>query len=166
MLRTFIACLMMSMAFCSCSDFVTSKKKLQVYTQITSTNDSLEKLTRVWHQQLFASTKDKSFSRLRPYRIKIGQFLSYNRVQVASLQVPPKSQSLLDSEQAFLATQAALFSETYSAFESFNEMTPNETINNQLRVASANLNNMLATKTAITRSLEYYVEKNDIKIKK
>ncbi|MCW3121710.1 MAG: hypothetical protein JWQ38_1202 [Flavipsychrobacter sp.] len=164
MLRTFIACLVLSIAFCSCSDFVPSKKKVQVYTLISSTNDSLDKMTREWHQQLFLSTKDKSFARLRPYRIKIGQFLSRSRSEVAMLTVNKGSQNLLDSEEAFLATQANLFSETYSAFESYNDVTPNETINNQLRVASTNLSNMIASKAAIARSLQYYAQKNEVKI--
>ena len=166
MLRTFLVCLVISIVFCSCSGYIPAKKKLLVYAQITNTNDSLDKMTREWHQQLFLSTKDKSFARLRPYRIKIGQFLSVKRSLIANLQITPKYQNLLDAEEAFLSTQATLFSETYSSFESFNEMTPNEIINNQLMIASSNLSNMLYTKTAISRSLQYYAIKNDLKIKK
>ncbi len=154
------------MVLVSCAGYIPSKKKLQVYTDITAANDSLETMVRDWHQQLILSTKDKNFSRLRPYRVRIGQFLSEKRASVAGLQTEAKWQGILDNEETFLATQAQLFSDSYAAFELYNNMTPNDVINNQLRIASVNLTNMLAGKASMVHMLQVYARKNDLKLKK
>lgn len=166
MLRTILACLFFSVFLAACSGFIPTKKKLLVYTQITTTNDTLNKLTGEWYKELFAATRDKNFSRLRPYRIKIGEFLNRKREEIANLEVGPEGQNVLDSEIVFLSNQAARFSETYATFELFNEMTPNETINGQLKIASADIRNMTITNAMISRSLQQYAAKNKLKVKK
>ena len=163
MLRTFLAYLVFCTVFFSSCNFIPAKKKLLVYTQITATNDTLDLLTREWHQLLYLSTKDKNFSRLKPIKMEMARFLSRNRSVIANLEISPDSQNLIDSEGVFLSTQATMVSEIYTPFESYNEMTPNQEINRQLILVANDLNNEVAGKAAINRSLQAYLRKNKLK---
>jgi hypothetical protein len=165
MLRTVLVCLVSNVIFFSSCDYIPAKKRLLVYTQISATNDTLDRLTREWHQLLRLSTKDKNFFRLKQCRIKIGQFLSRNRPVVANLRVRPDSQPLIDSEEAFLANQATIATDVYTPFESYNEMTPNDLINTQLKAVVNDLSTEIAGKAAMDRSLQAYIVRNKIKLK-
>jgi len=166
MVRPLLACLFISVLCSACSGFIPTKKKVLIYNRIEVTNDSLDKMIKLWYQQLYVSTKDKNFSRLRPYRIGVGQFLNRNRSEIANLEINPDGQNLLDSELVFLSGQAMQFSEAYAVFEQYNEMTPNETINGQLKLTVAEMARMTMTKAAINRSLQHYAVKNKLKVKK
>jgi len=166
MLRIMLVLLVFSVFFYSSCDYIPVKKRLLVYTQITATNDTLDKLTREWHQLLYMSTRDKNFTRLQPSRIKIGQFLSRNRAIIANMQVRQDSQNLIDSEEVYLSNQATVVSDVYTPFEEYNEMTPNDNINGQLKLVANDLNNVVSGKNAISQSLQAYLTRNKMQVKK
>ena len=166
MFRAILVCLILSTVFLSSCDYVPMKKKLRFYTEITATNDSINRMTGEWYGLLKMSVRDSNFSRLRPYRLKMGTFLSSNRSSIANLQAGATGQNIIDSEEVFLSNQATVINDVYSTFEAYNEMTPAETINAQMKLLANDQNNELAWTTAIKGSLEVYARKNKLKISK
>ena len=163
MRTTFPVCLIFCAVCLFSCNYIPAKKKLIAYSEISSTNDSVTRMTREWYRLLSMSITDKNFSRLSPYRLHMGEFLSKHRALVANLETGPNGQSIVDSEEVFLANEAATINDLYSSFESYNEMTPVETINGQIRKLSNDQSNEMTWTSVIKRSLGNYLRKNKLK---
>jgi hypothetical protein len=165
LMRAIMVCLVVSAFFLASCNYVPAKKKLLVYTQISGTNDTLDKMTREWYKQLNQSVRDRNFSRLSQYRISAGQYLSRRRSVIANLLRDDHAQNLIDSEEVFLSARAAVINDMYSSFEAYNEMTPPDVINNQLRLIASDLGNEVSGNVAIKRSLQAYARKDALNLK-
>jgi hypothetical protein len=166
MRRTLPVCLIFSTVYLFSCNYIPAKKKLMAYAEISSTNDSLTRMTREWYRLLSMSVTDKNFSRLSSYRLHMGEFLSNHRDLVANLQAGPNGQNIVDSEEVFLANEATTINDLYSSFESYNEMTPVETVNGQIRKLSNDQSNEMTWTAVIKRSLANYLKKNKLKVTK
>lgn len=155
--------LFLTTAFSSCS-YYEHMAQLQFYTQLSGTNDSLDKMTVEWHQLLTRAVAAKNFSGLAPCRIKIGEFMSRNRAKVANIELPPTAENIRDSEEAFLAARAIIVSEIYPTFEPFNDITPNEDIDGQLRLVADDQEKETLAMEAIKKSLQAFAQRNHLKI--
>jgi len=155
--------LLLGMLFSSCS-YYDHKTKQSFYDLLSGTNDSLDKMTADWHQLLEKATVTKSFSGLAPLRTKMGLFMTRNRAKIADIEVPLNSDALRDSEEVFLSTQANVISEAYPPFEPFNDITPNEDIQNQMKLVVSDLESETAASAAIRKSLLAFAQRNALKI--
>ena len=149
--------------FGSCAVFQ-RKEKVQVFNQITLTNDTLDKMTQEWHQMLKKAIVTKNFTYLAPHRIRMAQFLGRNRPKIANLEITPSSEAIRDSEEVFLTNQATVISEVYPLFESNNDLTPPDVVQNQLKSLGNDLENETSTSAAIKQSLNNYAKKNGLNV--
>jgi len=152
--------------FLSSCEFYTTKEKLTTYNRISGINDSLDNMTKEWHLLLDKAVSGKNYSALRPYRLGIGDFLNRDREVVAYLKTNTNSQNLIDSEEVFLDNQASVVSDLYSNFEIYNDMTPDETIQGQLKLVVGDLATEAAGSAAIKRSLHAFAVRNNLLKKK
>jgi len=134
------------------------------YDELTGTNDSLDKMTDDWHQTLDKAALSKNFSALAPLRTKMGLFISRNRAKIANIEVPKNTEGLRDSEEVFLSNQATIISEAYPTFEPYNDITPNEEIQNQLKLVASDEETETAASAAIRKSLQAFAKKNELKV--
>jgi hypothetical protein len=135
---------------------IARQKKLELYTEISTTNDSLTKMTREWHQMLDRAVGDKQFGTLPPYRLKMGQFMNRHRSNIANIRTNEDNASILDSETNFLAARAMIISDMYPRFEAFNDMTPAENINGELRAMGDDVDSEDVGYMAMKKSLRAY----------
>ena len=149
--------------FSSCS-YYDHKTKQLFYDQLSGTNDSLDKMTDDWHQMLEKAVASKSFAGLAPLRTKMGLFISRNRSKIANIEVPQNLEGLRDSEEVFLSNQANTISEAYSTFEPYNDITPNEEIQNQLKLVVSDEETESSASGAIRKSLQAFAQKNGLKV--
>ena len=159
------SCLVVSLFFSSCGFYAQRQKQL-LYTQISATNDTLDRMTREWHQLLDKAVRSKNFSTLHDNRVKIGQFISRSRSAIANAELPPDAEVLRESEGVFLSNQAVVVSDVYPQFESFNELTPDEKIQKTLIAVAGDQDNELAWKLTIRKSLDAFAIKNGIRSSK
>ena len=158
--------LFMVVIFLSSCEFYTTKEKLATYNRISGINDSLDKMTKEWHRLLDNAVSGKNYTALRPYRLGIAGFLDRDREVVANLKMNTYSENLIDSEEVFLNNQASVVSDLYANFEIFTEMTPDETIQGQLKQVVGEQDSEMAGSRAIRRSLQAFVKNNNLKLKK
>jgi hypothetical protein len=156
-----IGLVLMVVLFSSCG-YYERKENIALYNQIKSTNDSLDKMTREWHHMLDKAVIDRNFDSLHPLRLKMGEFLNRKRGVIANLEVPASAENLKGSEQVFLSAQANAVAEIYPAFEQFNELTPDATVKNQLKVLAGDLETETAWVITLKKSLEAFATKNNI----
>jgi hypothetical protein len=148
--------------FLSSCDLYTTNDKLMAYNRISGINDTLDKMTNEWHRLLDNAVSGKNYSALRPYRMSIGLFLNNSRATVSGLKINPVSENLIDSEEVFLATQDSIVSELYPNFDAFTDLTPDETIQAQLKLIVGDQANEAAGSAAIRRSLTAFALKNNL----
>ncbi len=151
--------------FSSCGHMERDRKYFMYY-KISATNDSLELMTKEWHQLLDKAVLDNSYTTLAPYRLKMGKFLSKNRNQIGDLNITSSNEPLVDSELAFLSARATIVTDVYPKFEPFNEMTPPDLLKKQLKTVANDMENEIAANNGIKRSLYSFVVKNKLKFKK
>jgi hypothetical protein len=164
MQRVILICLFFSVLFFASCSFIQRKEKVNVYSQILVTNDTLDKMTQEWHQLLSKALVTKNFTYLAPHRIRMAQFLSRSRPKVANLEITPSSESIRDSEEVFLTNQATFISDVYPQFESNNELTPNEVLQNQMKALGNDLENETSVSASIRQSLHTYAKKNGLNV--
>lgn len=164
--RVLMVWCVISAAFLSSCGVYATRQKQVLYDQIVVTNDTLDKLTRQWHTLLEKAVHTKNFSALSANRIQIGQYLSRRRSAIANLELPADAETLRGSEEVFLTSQAAMVSDVYPKFEVYNELTPDSTIQNQLRSISNDMQTEVAWKLTIQKSLDAFAQKNKFKPKK
>jgi hypothetical protein len=163
--KPILLCLFPIVIFLSACNFYTTKEKIATYKKISEINDSLDNMTTEWHRLLDNAVSGKNYTALRPYRLEMASFLNRNRSVVAYLKMTPLSENLIDSEESFLDNQATMVSDLYSNFEIFNDMTPDETIQGQLKQVVGDQAAEQAGSAAIKKSLSSFSKKNDLKKK-
>ncbi len=150
------------MLFSSCGYYAHKQKQVLV-EQIRNTNDSLDKMTKEWHNLLDKAVKVKNFSALNAQRIQIGQFLSRRRSVIANLELPADAETLRGSEDVYLSAQVGMVTDFYPQFELFNDLTPDSTIQYHLRLVSKDVETEVSWYLTIKKSLDVFVIKNGIK---
>ncbi len=147
----------------SCS-YYDHKTKQEFYNELAGTNDSLDRMTFDWFQGLNRAIASRNFSGLAPLRTKMGLFVSKHRAKIADIEVPPNSDGLRDSEEVFLSNQSTIITDAYPAFEPFNDITPIEDIQNQLRAVVNDQEVEAAASAALRKKLQEFARKNSLKM--
>lgn len=160
---TLIFLLVAATTLSSCS-YYDHKTKQEFYNELFGTNDSLDRMTVDWYQQLNKSIFSKNFTGLAPLRTKMALFVSRHRDKIANIEVPPNIDGLRDSEEVFLNTQANIISDVYSTFEPFNDITPEDQIQGQLKLVMANQQAEMAASSALRKRLQEFARKNSLKL--
>jgi len=161
--RTLLLILIVVMNLFSSCGFYDQKAKQVFYELVSGTNDSLDRMTTDWHRILDRSKITKNFAALAPFRNKMGLFISRNRAKIADIEVPQSLAGLRDSEEVFLSTQANIISDAYPAFEPFNDITPEDDIQNQMKLVANDLETETSFSEAIRKSLRAYAQSNRLK---
>src|SRR5579863_4077018 len=105
MQKTFrVICWLFAITTCLSCGYISRERKAEIYSEITTTNDTLDKMTREWDMRLDKAVKNKDFTTLAPYRLKIGQYLNRHRSNVSILKRNSSTAPVIDSEVAFLST--------------------------------------------------------------
>jgi len=151
-------------SFSSCSYYAREDKK-DLYYAILRTNDTLDYMTKTWHQMLNRAERDKHFGILGPYRLRIGEFLSRNRNKIANMHTGKDALPMVDSELAFLEHRATVVADIYPKFEQFTEMTPNEEVANQRADLRDDVLNEALNYALIKRSLKAFARRNKLDVK-
>ncbi len=151
-----------SVVFISCNHYP-KQDKVKLYKQLTQINDTLTFMTKEWHLLLNRAVISKNYSRLSGYRVDIARFLERSRTTVGNMRVYPESAAIIDSEMIFLGNQTAMVSEVYYKFDSYNELTPRETVEANLRLVTDDLPTEIAGSVAMKRSLEAFATRNKLK---
>jgi hypothetical protein len=163
MQKTFYICCLLSVLFLSSCGFYEHRQRQVLCTQIKTTNDSLDRLTRNWHDALEKAMKTRNFSGLMPLRIQLAQFLSRRRSVIADLELPADAEALRGSEGMFLSSQVAVVTDVYPRFEQFNDLTPDSALFNRVQLVAGDVQTELSWKLTIKRALDAFAAKNGIK---
>ena len=151
--------------FASC-ERIDHKKNLDAYYRISAINDSVDKMTKTWHQMVLKAAGDKNFTGLAPYRLNIGKFLARNREAVSNITTTEGGEMIVDSEITFLSVRAAAVSDLYPRFELFNDLTPDDVLREQLKYLPADLENEMTANAAMKKTLWAFATKNASKERK
>ena len=163
MQKTFwVICWFFAIITCVSCGYISTGRKQDIYNEIAATNDTLGKMTREWNLRLDKATKTKDFTTLPPYRLKMGQFLSKHRNNVANLKRNNETAPIIDSEVAFLSTQATIISDVYPKFEFYNDATPDDVIKNEIKDLSNEMDNETSGSAAIRKSLQAFANRNGL----
>ncbi len=157
--------LLMSVLLTSCG-FYDHRARILLCKEIAATNDSLYTMTRAWHMLLDKAVLTKNFALLHENRIRLGQYISRKRSDIANLELPADAETLRQSEDVFLSNQTTVISEIYPQFEAYNSLTPAEDIQRSLRAVAGDEDNVLAWKLTIKKSLDAFIKKHGLKIPK
>lgn len=149
----------------SCAEF-SKKQKINLYYEIVHTNDTLTRMTKEWHQLLKQAVREKDYNKLRAHRMAMGTYLDRRRSALGTTKVYAYSESIIDREATYLANRATIVSDTYPPFESFNALTPVETIQDQLKSVSDDLVSAIAADAGMKRALDEYIKVNKLKLPK
>lgn len=163
--RVAVCLIFIILYFASCSRFENARR-YEMCSKILAVNDTLDYMTRQWHQLLARAAWDNRFSTLHPYRLKIGQYLSRSRNEISNLDVTKDAITIKDEELAFLLARATVVSETYTRFEAFNEWTPGDVIKKEMKLVTNDVESQARAAALIKKSLKVYMHKHGLKIPK
>ncbi len=164
-IRVAVGLFVVVLSLSSCSYYAREDKK-DLYYAILNTNDTLDYMTKTWHQMLNRAERDKHFGMLGPYRLRMGEFLSRNRNKIANMHISKDALPMVDSELAFLEVRAQVVSDVYPRFEQFTEMTPSEQIANQRADLKDDVLHEATNYALIKRSLKAFAKRNKLEVKK
>jgi hypothetical protein len=80
--------------------------------------------------------------------------------------LPADAETLRGSEDVYLSTQVAVVTDLYPRFESLNDLTPDSTIQNRLRLVANDVETEVSWYLTIKKTMYAFTMKNSLKNKK